>query len=169
MGWFFLLELLYFFLPAGIANMAPVLVRKVGFLNKPVWDLRLGKNKTWRGVVFGVIFGLLVVSIQRLISWDLSFFSYSEYNFLLVGFLMGLGAISGDIVESFFKRRKGIKSGEMLFPFDQVDFILGGLVFLSFYFWIGWLGCLIILIEYFILHVFINFIGYLLRIRSKII
>jgi len=35
----------------------------------------------------------------------------------------------GDIIESFFKRRIGKKRGESWVPFDQLDFILGVLLF----------------------------------------
>jgi CDP-2,3-bis-(O-geranylgeranyl)-sn-glycerol synthase len=34
----------------------------------------------------------------------------------------------GDIVESFFKRRIGLSRGEKWLGFDQIDFIIGGLL-----------------------------------------
>jgi len=39
------------------------------------------------------------------------------------------GALIGDIVESFFKRRIGKVRGQDWIPFDQLDFILGALFF----------------------------------------
>ena len=39
------------------------------------------------------------------------------------------GALFGDIIESFFKRRMGRNRGEDWIPFDQLDFILGVLFF----------------------------------------
>ncbi|KAA0006124.1 MAG: CDP-archaeol synthase, partial [Thermoplasmata archaeon] len=38
------------------------------------------------------------------------------------------GALLGDIVESFFKRRVGKERGEDWIPFDQVDFLIGALI-----------------------------------------
>jgi len=46
-------------------------------------------------------------------------------------FSICFGALLGDIVESFFKRRKGIERGKDWIPFDQLDFIIG-VLFLSF-------------------------------------
>jgi len=39
------------------------------------------------------------------------------------------GALIGDIIKSFFKRRIGKKRGQDWIPFDQIDFILGVLFF----------------------------------------
>ena len=166
MNWIIILEVLYFFAPAGIANMMPVLVRKIPILEKAVSNQYFGKNKTWRGIVFAILGGMLTVSIQRLIGWDLSFFSYSESNFLLVGFLLGLGAIVGDLVESYFKRKVGKKPGESWLPWDQLDFIFGGVLFVWFYVEISLLFILIVCLGYFLLHLITNFIGYLLKLRK---
>ena len=63
-----ILELLYFMLPAFLANMAPVFAKgHLKFLNRPLdFGLSLfgrpllGDNKTWRGLVVGVLVGALV-------------------------------------------------------------------------------------------------------------
>jgi len=173
MDWVLLLEGLYFFLPAGIANIAPVLSKKIPFLNSPIdrgmqyqGKRIFGKNKTWRGLVAATLMGLFIASIQRLIGIDLSFFSYESYNFLLIGFLMGFGAILGDLIKSFFKRRVDKKSGESWVPWDQLDYIFGGIVFISFYVWIGWSIILIIFFEYFLLHLLFGLIGYYLKLKN---
>ena len=44
-------------------------------------------------------------------------------------FSICIGALLGDIIESFFKRRIGKSRGENWIPFDQIDFILGVLFF----------------------------------------
>jgi CDP-2,3-bis-(O-geranylgeranyl)-sn-glycerol synthase len=41
---------------------------------------------------------------------------------------ISMGALFGDIVESFFKRRIGKERGESWYPFDQLDFVLGALI-----------------------------------------
>jgi len=43
---------------------------------------------------------------------EYTFFDYTEVNILIIGFLFGFGALLGDLVESFFKRRIGIESGK---------------------------------------------------------
>ena len=64
----------------------------------------------------------------------------SEYGFLSLSsfegfplmipllFALCFGALLGDIVESFFKRRLGKNRGEDWLVFDQLDFIIGALV-----------------------------------------
>ena len=109
-------------LPAYFANMAPVIAKKINFLkvpldfgkkisNKPIF----GKNKTFRGLVFGVLFAVIIAYIQYIfdnygIFMDLPLTDYS--NWLLLGFLMGFGAIFGDLVKSFIKRRLNYDPGK---------------------------------------------------------
>jgi CDP-2,3-bis-(O-geranylgeranyl)-sn-glycerol synthase len=153
-----LLEALYFFLPAGIGNIMPVLVKKLPFFNNPIYAKWFGMNKTWRGFIFWIIGALIAVSIQRLIGWDLSFFSYTTSNFLIVGLLLGLGSFFGDLIESFAKRRLKIKPGKDLFFWDQIDFIIGGLVFVAFYVDIGIAANILVIICYFVLHLVLEYI-----------
>ena len=55
-----------------------------------------------------------------------SLINYSAVSPVLLGFLMGFGVLLGDSVESFFKRRRGIKPGKSWFPWDQLDCMIGG-------------------------------------------
>ncbi len=69
-----IVQILYFFLPAYLANMSPVLVRRWFSAlaipidgGKTLWGKRLlGDHKTWRGLLAGVIAGMLVFELQRL-------------------------------------------------------------------------------------------------------
>jgi len=145
-----LLKALYFALPIYAANMAPVLVAKVPFLAAPIdggltykGKPLLGKNKTWRGLLFGVLFALITIFIQgemfsHQFAQQLSSLDYRSLNLILIGFLMGFGALFGDAFKSFIKRRIGKKSGSAWPPFDQIDFILGSLVFTAYFVWPGW-------------------------------
>jgi len=58
---------------------------------------------------------------------EISLVDYS--NWLLFGFLMGFGALLGDMTKSFFKRRLGYAPGKPFIPFDQLDFVVGALLF----------------------------------------
>lgn len=96
-----------------------------------------GKNKTWRGLVVGVITGILVAGVQALLFSSSDFLrnntviDYARCNFIFVGALMGGGALLGDLVESFIKRRLGKPSGKPWFPWDQADWIIGAMLLSS--------------------------------------
>jgi CDP-2,3-bis-(O-geranylgeranyl)-sn-glycerol synthase len=44
-------------------------------------------------------------------------------------FSLCCGALLGDVIESFFKRRIGKDRGQDWIPFDQLDFLIGALTF----------------------------------------
>ena len=96
-----------------------------------------GKNKTWRGLVVGVITGILVAGIQAFLFFNVDFFKYNtvidygRVNFVLIGVLMGGGALLGDLIESFIKRRLDKPSGKPWFPWDQADWIIGAMLLSS--------------------------------------
>ncbi len=138
-----LLLALWSFFPAGLANMAPVFAKRIPMpeaLGRPV-DLGksfrgkriFGDNKTFRGFVAGFIFALAGVWMQRELfptcsSCQLEFQNYMAINPVLLAALFTIGALGGDAIESFFKRQLGKKPGSTWFPFDQGDFIIGGLL-----------------------------------------
>ena len=172
----FVLKCAYFMLPAYLANMTPVLVKKIPFLDYPIdfnKKLRgkpiLGTHKTIRGIVFGVIAGIVIASIQFSLQAypffrNLSFIDYS--NWLAIGFLLGFGALVGDSVKSFFKRRSNIKPGKSFFPWDQLDYSIGSLLFVSFIFLPSWQIALTIIILNLILHIAANHAAYYLRLSK---
>jgi CDP-2,3-bis-(O-geranylgeranyl)-sn-glycerol synthase len=135
------LKILYFFLPAYLANMSPVLVRqRLRALAVPIDGKRsfrgkriLGDHKTWRGLLAGTVVGTVAYELQRFASEagfasDLSLIDYAAHP-LLPGLLMGLGAGVGDSVKSFFKRRIDIEPGASWPVFDQLDFFIGAYLF----------------------------------------
>ena len=173
----FLLKCFYLMLPAYFANMAPVMVKKINLFvfpidfdktmnNKPI----LGKNKTFRGLIFGVIFAVAVAYLQFLLYGVESFRSISFINYqnwLLFGFLMGLGALTGDLIKSFFKRRLGIMPGDRFIPFDQIDFVVGALIFIMPIFNVT-LGIFISsLFVSFAGHITVNHAAFYLKIRNE--
>ncbi len=146
-----ILEALGFYLPAYVANMMPIFFDKLGLLKS--WAIpidggrRLGKNeifgshKTWRGIFAGVVGGFLaalIVVVMGVVVMDAGLNTEFEiYVKVLVislfwGGGLGLGALLGDLIKSFFKRRFGIKDGAPFVPFDQIDFALGAVLFASF-------------------------------------
>ena len=127
-----MIETLYYFLPLLVANSVPVLLRKVDVLNVPVSKKWFGAHKTYRGIVFGILAGILTYTIQYYlfkhdILSNISIINY-EQTPIILGLLMPVGGLLGDLIESFVKRRLHIKPGHDWLPYDQYDFVVGSLV-----------------------------------------
>jgi CDP-2,3-bis-(O-geranylgeranyl)-sn-glycerol synthase len=174
-----LLALLYFMLPAYIANMAPVLTK--GILKKLAYPVDfgakfrgkplLGKNKTWRGLIMGVMAGALVFLAQR---WLYQFQFFARHSLIdyssaavWIGVLLGFGALAGDMVESFFKRQTSRKPGKPWIPFDQVDYTIGALLFVSIMYFPGWVQSLVLVLASVLLHIGANHFAYYTGIRKE--
>lgn len=172
-----MLKCFYIMLPAYFANMAPVMVKKINLFVHPI-DFNakinnqplLGRNKTFRGLFFGVIFSIIIVYIQFLL-YNIGFFkniSFFDYkNWLLFGFLIGTGALTGDLVKSFFKRRLGIKPGKKFVPFDQTDFVFGALAFITPILDLTLRIFIVSLALSFVLHIIVNHLAFYLKIRNE--
>src|ERR1039458_6091629 len=123
-----ILFVIWFFLPAGLANSSPIYATRIPILKKldtPIdFNIKLGgnilfgKNKTWRGLILAIIVGMLVAIIEHIVYANSAsvrsmstLINYQQINYLLLGGLLGAGAIIGDVIESFIKRRLGIKPG----------------------------------------------------------
>ncbi len=170
MIWLLILKALYFFLPAYLANMAPVLFKWLPFLEKPVHKNKFGHHKTWRGLITATLIGGLVFYLQKLAYVSgftkLAIIDYSGFTILL-GFLLGFGAIFGDLVESYYKRKLGIKPGESWKVWDQTDFVIGGILF-SFFVYIPPVSVIVLLLTISpLLHITVNHLSYWLRIRDS--
>lgn len=138
-----LLEIAWLFLPAGLANTAPVIAARLfPTLDAPVdagvrlGGVRLfGDHKTVRGMVAGTVVGAGVFAAQQALDAHyaaihaLGRFDYAGVSWTF-GAALGLGALTGDLVKSFFKRRVGRAPGQSWIPFDQIDWMLGALLVL---------------------------------------
>lgn len=173
-----ILQSFYFMLPAYFANMAPVVAKNLfRKLALPIdFNIKLGKytifgkNKTYRGFVAGVLAAISVAYIQFFlysnnILLDFPIVDYS--NWLLIGFLLGFGAIFGDLAKSFVKRRLGFEPGMPFMPFDQLDFVFGALIFVYPIARLSMENMVIILFISFILHMIINHIAFYTGIRKE--
>lgn len=175
---------IWFFAPAGLANSAPVFAKKLPFLKRYSTPLDLGhsykgkrifgQNKTWRGLVFGIIIATLTLSLQKYLfdnfQWAENIsqtVDYSQINVLVLGFLFGFGALIGDSLESFLKRRVNIKEGDSWFPYDQLDYIIGGLLASTLVIILTTEQYVAIIVTWFCLHLLANYIGFLLGIRES--
>jgi CDP-2,3-bis-(O-geranylgeranyl)-sn-glycerol synthase len=159
-----IVEALKFVFPAYCANAAPVLVGggqsmdsgKKFLDGKPIF----GKNKTFRGFFFGLAVGSGVGLLESLV--------FQGYP-VAFGLLLSLGALLGDLAGAFVKRRLGIAPGGLLPIIDQVDFILGAVLFslpLSLQV-MSWELVLVVLVITVPLHLATNFGAYRLKLKSN--
>lgn len=121
------LALLFFALPAYMANAVPVAVGGKTpldfglkfFDGRRIW----GKGKTWRGTSFGVLVGWgAAIGISELLGFN----PLPNYEYLSL--LIASGAIFGDLAASFLKRRAGLEPGQEAPLVDQLDFLLGAIL-----------------------------------------
>lgn len=166
-----IIQVVIFFLPAGIANIAPVLVKNINFLNKPISDKLFGSHKTYRGFFFGILAALIIAYMGYLflplIPADYLIINYSSINLFFLGFLLGFGALLGDLVKSFFKRRFEIKPGASWILFDQLDYIAGAILFSGIYVSLPGKSYLVALVIFGLLHPIVNYAGYLLGLKKN--
>lgn len=177
------LSALWFFVPAGFANAMPVFAAKISRLKKYEQPLDFhktwrghrifGSHKTWRGLIFAYLTTLPVVGLQIYLYdhssffKDISYIDYSTVNLFGLTFLFVIGALGADAIRSFFKRQFGVKPGETWFPFDQIDYVIGGLIATSFAVKLEPQQYLLVAIIYIFLHPAVTSLGYLLKIREK--
>lgn len=157
---------LYYIFPAYCANGAPVIFgggrpidcgRK--FLDeKPIF----GSNKTVRGFIAGMIIGTLVGWAQETLAPNVGL----EKGSFLLGFALSLGALIGDLMGSFVKRRLDLKPGTPFPVSDQIDFVLAALLFSLTVEPPTILDAVIIIALTFPIHFSANVIAYLLRIKK---
>ncbi|MEK7172295.1 MAG: CDP-2,3-bis-(O-geranylgeranyl)-sn-glycerol synthase [Patescibacteria group bacterium] len=165
------LSSLYFILPAYIANTFPVLFKWLPFGN-PINEKLFGEHKTYRGLISGTLTGILIVFLQYKYSsyfkgielMDYSYFS--SQKIILIGICFGAGALFGDLIKSFFKRRLRIKDGHSWFPFDQLDFVIGSLIAVSPFYSPPLSNLIIILLITPILHFLTNIFAYLIGLKK---
>ncbi len=156
-----IIQALKFIFPAYCANATPVLAGggpKMDFGKNFVDGKRLfGNNKTFRGFLFGWVIGMLVGSVE--------FVVFPGFPVLFV-VLIPLGALLGDLTGAFIKRRIGIAPGGLLPIVDQVDFVVGALVFSIPLAIVSWELAVTVLLITPPIHLFTNFLAYKLKLKK---
>ena len=130
-----------------------------------------GTNKTWRGALVMFTGVLLATGVV----WELMPDDLHDESWLLVGALIGLGTVVGELPNSYLKRRLGIAPGERrltpggiaLIVYDQADFVPAIAVALL----PVWVMPLDVLVVGFVavaaVHFGVNVIGYAIGARDK--
>lgn len=136
---------LYFILPAYVSNASGLLFGggvPVDFGKSDANGIRwIGDGVTWRGLLAGTVMGTLTGFLQGCLA-PIILKEFGQYitvpivtsipEGIIVGFLLGFGALLGDAIGSFLKRRLGIGRGEPAPVLDQLDFMIVALILVSF-------------------------------------
>ena len=172
----------YFMLPAYVANLSGLAFGG----GTPVDGGReckdgrrlIGNGLTWKGLQNGTIIGTLVGAVLGIIGTfygDLSVLTGGIIDLhvygsliggLILGFLMAFGALLGDAVGSFLKRRIGLERGAPAPFMDQLDFVVGALVLSLLVVRISWSFFIIIALLSLVLHLGSNTFAYLIGIKD---
>lgn len=170
-------------LPAAIANVAPIFSARIPVLKR--WNTPmdfgkefrgrplLGSHKTWRGLAVGILAATLVLWLQRSAAdtaWTNALTANVDYTalpVLILGPLFGLGALGGDAIESFFKRRRGTESGASWMPFDQLDYIIGAVLASLPFVILTLRQYLLIFVIWFIMHIASTYVGWKLGLKDQ--
>ncbi len=154
---------LYFFLPAYIANFF------AGFGSGKPLDFNLsmsdgrrvfGEGVTIKGFIIGIAAGTISPVIINI------FQGSALTNNIFLGFLLSSGALIGDAVGSFIKRRMGMEQGESAPLLDQLDFVFGGLFMASLVILISIDLIIVLMLVTPLGHLTVNFVGFQLKMKE---
>jgi len=158
-----LLIAVYVAIPTYIANSTPVLLGGGAPIDRgrEFVDGRriLGTNKTMKGFAYGLLLGSAASLGEAIL--------FGNYVLLPAGILASLGALLGDLLGAFVKRRLDIPPGHPLPVVDQLDFVLGALVLASPLLNVTLGAVLILAMATVPIHLLSNAIAYMLRLKKR--
>ena len=151
---------LLFIGPAYFANAAPLVLGGGASLDggRSLADGRpiFGPHKTVRGVIAGIVVGTLIGLAESLVDPRLA----------TAGFMIALGAVLGDLLGAFVKRRLNVEPGKAFPVLDQLDFILGSVVLGYPFFQVGLISILQVVVVTPPIHLATNYGAYRLGIKK---
>lgn len=105
--------LLYFVLITKVSDTGAYVVGSLIGRHKMI--PRISPGKTWEGFAGAIVFSTLVsVLFARLAGHHLC--GMNGFHAVVLGVVLSLGAVVGDLIESLFKREAGVKDSGRLFP-----------------------------------------------------
>jgi CDP-2,3-bis-(O-geranylgeranyl)-sn-glycerol synthase len=181
---FFLLAFWYI-LPAYVANGFAVFSKfvrnrhpidggRVFRDGRPV----LGNGKSWEGFIIGVVSGvcigcaqyltapILLAIIEQHLIMPLRLYPIVLVSLLQV-FFVALGALIGDLIGSFIKRRLNITRGQSAPVLDQLDFLVVAILLGLLVNPLPLLFIVFLLLVTPIIHLLANAVGYLLKLKKE--
>ena len=182
-----ILQILVFAIPVTLAAILHMVAVRFNLFASLKIPLDFGKNyrghrifgdsKTYRGVVLMMLLSILGVYFLELLCMlfpsvnALNIMHFDKYPGYLLGMLFGLGYTLAELPNSFIKRQAGIAEGKrgsiLNILLDQFDSVAGCLLLLFPFCDMTWpfvgYGCLVFLG----LHLFFNFLLYLIGVRKN--
>ncbi len=170
---------LYFILPAYFSNGAGLLFGgglPVDFGKSDSKGVRwIGDGVTWKGLIGGTLIGIITGIIQGLVApYIIS--NFGQYittpiitnvpEGIIIGFLLGFGALLGDALGSILKRRLGIGRGKPAPILDQLDFLIVALILVSLVVKLDLMFIVMAIILTLIIHLLANTGAYLLGLKD---
>ena len=151
-----IIDTIILFLPSYVANSTPVVLGGGPALDggkqwsdgKPI----LGPNKTIRGCLTGIIVGTLIGLLQ---------------GNLIGGFAQATGAILGDLISSFYKRRRDYSPGSSMPIIDQLDFISLAIILSYPFQQTDLLSVAVIMVITVPIHYAVNYISWLMKLKKN--
>ena len=151
---------LLFIGPAYFANAAPLVLGGGAPLDggrcladgRPIF----GPHKTVRGVIAGIVVGTLIGLAESVVDSRLA----------IAGLMIALGAVLGDLLGAFVKRRLNVEPGKAFPILDQLDFILGSVVLGYAFFQVGLISILLVVVVTPPIHLATNYGAYRLGIKK---
>jgi len=166
------IALVIFILPAYIANATPVAL-KTG--KSPPMDMRLkwwdkrrilGKGKTILGFIAGVAAGTIAGAIIAIFVQFYASFSTQ----VIVAALLSFGAMLGDTIGSFIKRRLNFPRNKPFYVMDQLSFVAIALILVYAYgavpSFLDAAGIVLLIVLTIVLHIGANFLAYKLGLKK---
>ncbi|MBM3282400.1 MAG: CDP-2,3-bis-(O-geranylgeranyl)-sn-glycerol synthase [Candidatus Diapherotrites archaeon] len=123
-----------------------------------------GKGKTWKGTGMGVLIGTFV----GLLLWYF-FPVYTQLvssEYVAYVFLLSTGGLVGDIVGSFIKRRMNMPRGHPAQILDQLDFVVGGVLFSVAFSTPNWTALILLVMITPFMHMTFNRLAYMIGMKS---
>ena len=130
-----------------------------------------GEGKTWRGLFAGILAGIVIGLLQIWAAGTCDLAILPRQTLLSVT-LLAVGALLGDLIKSFFKRRFGKERGSKWPVADQYDLVAGAFLLLL-VFNPAWIFseitlpafiCILILTP--LLHRATNIIGFMFKVKE---
>ncbi|PIN84655.1 MAG: hypothetical protein COV47_06120 [Candidatus Diapherotrites archaeon CG11_big_fil_rev_8_21_14_0_20_37_9] len=123
-----------------------------------------GKGKTFKGTFFGIASGIAVAGTINWLFPDAVQLLTRDY--ISLGILLSFGAIIGDSVASFFKRRNSLDSGTEVLFLDQLDFVFGGMILGSIIYTPNFYEVLYVSAITLVVHKFSNYLAYKIKLKQ---
>ena len=105
--------LLYFLLITKFSDTGAYVVGSL--IGKHKMIPRISPGKTWEGFG-GAIFGSVLASLIFVHFLGSNMFGMNRLHAIVLGVILSVGAVVGDLIESIFKREAGVKDSGKFFP-----------------------------------------------------